>query len=398
MTAGAGPADDAVRAPRPTGRDQHTPHALLHAAVADRFPLLPRTRPPAQTLHRRIDEIRELALSASRVPGHARLSTATEVLNKAALIASDTGLTELARQLCWRQFDLFHTATPLTATTAKLALQPIVNLGRLTARRGDPARAYQIFEDTYQAVSTETATRIDGRDIDFRHFVHHTDQRHHLRRFLWAILLAEGTRALTTAGRWHDALTHLQHHHGIGRRMLDGRQAAILARCATGDLDTALDLLTSATTPEPWEHAVATCLHALCLRLANRPAATSAATMIQAYLHLEPTPEHLLFRTRLGLCLIDVMRNMPCADTSPIITRIIREAVTGADAHSARGVLSHHLCRARLTSTDKTALTRVVELSGLGCGTIPPNLLNNLMNSVKMSETQLEQTLSAGRP
>jgi hypothetical protein len=49
--------------------------------------------------------------------------SAAEALNKAALIASDCGLVDLAQQLCWRQFDIFQAATPLTARTAKPALQ-----------------------------------------------------------------------------------------------------------------------------------------------------------------------------------------------------------------------------------------------------------------------------------
>jgi hypothetical protein len=58
---------------------------------------------------------------------------------------SDCGLADLAQQMCWRQFDIFHAATSLTAKTAKFALQPIVNRGRLATRGGDGARAYQIF-------------------------------------------------------------------------------------------------------------------------------------------------------------------------------------------------------------------------------------------------------------
>lgn len=90
--------------------------------AVDWFPLLPRARPSARALHVRVDEIRRLACSATQGPGEVRLSSAAEALNKAALIASDCGLVDLAQQLCWRQFDIFQAATPLTAKTAKLAL------------------------------------------------------------------------------------------------------------------------------------------------------------------------------------------------------------------------------------------------------------------------------------
>ncbi|MGH3922424.1 MAG: hypothetical protein ACRDTT_06070, partial [Pseudonocardiaceae bacterium] len=119
----------------------------MSKAAVDRFPLLPRTRPPGQALHLRVDEIRGLACSASQGPDEIRISSAAQALNKAALIASDCGLADLAQQLCWRQFDIFQAVTPLTAKTAKLALQPIVNLGRLATRGGDGTRAYRIFEN-----------------------------------------------------------------------------------------------------------------------------------------------------------------------------------------------------------------------------------------------------------
>ncbi len=371
-----------------------TRHELLLGRIADWFPLLPRTRPPCRALSLRVDEIRGLACSASHGPDEIRLSSAAEALNKAALIASDCGLVDLAQQLCWRQFDLFQAATPLTAKTAKLALQPIVNLGRLATRGGDGARAYRIFENAYDAVRTPAATQIDGRDIDFRQFVNQTEERQEIRKFLWTILLADGTRALTQAGRWSDALRHIEQHKGIGKRMLDGRQVAILARCTTGDHDTALDMLEDSSTPDPWEHAIATCLRTLCLRIGNQPADTSAAAMGRAYLRLEPSPEHLVFRTRLGLCVIDLAADAHRAATSQVIARVTREAVTGADAHSASDVLSHELCRSSMAQADEDALADIVELSGLRRTTIPANLLDDLMTSAKTSQAQLAQVLA----
>ncbi|MGH3684565.1 MAG: hypothetical protein ACRDSM_05830 [Pseudonocardiaceae bacterium] len=363
-------------------------------AAAEWFPLLPRTRPPGLALHLRVEEIRGLACSASQGPGEIWISSAAEVLNKAALIASDCGLVDLAQQLCWRQFGIFHAATPLTAKTAKLALQPIVNLGRLATRGGDGTRAYRIFENAYNAVRTQTVTEIDGRNIDFRHFVNQTEERQALRRFLWTILLADGTRALTQAGRWGDALRHIEQYKGIGKRMLDGRQVAILARCTTGDYHGALDMLDGSSTPDPWELAVATCLRTLCLRLGNQPAGTSAAAMIRAYLGLEPAREHLVFRTRLGLCVIGLVIDAHRAGTSQVIARVIREAV--ADAYSASDVLSHELCRSHMAQADEEALADIVESSGLRRGTMPANLLDDLMTSAKTSEAQLAQALAGG--
>ncbi len=378
---------------RRAGQDQDAQHALLRAEIADWFPLVPRTRPPGRALHLRVEEIRRLAQSASQEADDIRISSAAEALNKAALIASDCGLADLAEQLCWQQFEIFQAATPLTAKIGNLALQPIVNLGRLATRRGDGARAYRIFENAYHAVRTEATTEIDGRNIDFRKFANQTEERQTLQKFLWTILLADGTRALTQAGRWGDALRHIEQYKGIGMRMLDGRQVAILARCTTGDHDGAITMLDDSSTPDRWEKAVATCLRTLCLSLGNRPADTSAAAMVRAYLHLEPSREHLLFHTRLGLCVIDLAASAHRAETSQVVARVVREAVAGTDAYSASDVLSHEQCRLRMTQADKVALADIVERSGLKRDMMPADLLDNLMSSTKTSEKQLAQVL-----
>ncbi len=176
--------------------------------------------------------------------------------------------------------------------------------------------------------------------------------------------------------------------------MLDGRQVAILARCTTGDHDAALDILDDSWAPDPWEQAVAACLRTLCLRIGNQPADTSAAAMVRAYLRLEPSHEQLLFRTRLGLCVIDLAADAHQAGTSEAIARVIREAVADADAYSASDVLSHKLCRPRMAKADADALAATVKLSGLRCGTIPAHLLDDLMTSTKTSEAQLSQLLT----
>jgi hypothetical protein len=65
------------------------------------------------------------------------LTRAAEACNLAALIASDCGMPGLARDLCWRQYGVFAQARIRDETTAKLALQPLINLARLHIRDGD---------------------------------------------------------------------------------------------------------------------------------------------------------------------------------------------------------------------------------------------------------------------
>lgn len=50
------------------------------------------------------------------------------------LLASDTGHPDLVAAVCWRHYNAFTPAVPPTAKVATLALQPVVNLGRLASR------------------------------------------------------------------------------------------------------------------------------------------------------------------------------------------------------------------------------------------------------------------------
>jgi hypothetical protein len=131
---------------------------LLNGEVAEWFPLLPRPRPPCRALPQRIDEIRELTSSASHGPWGARIASAAEAHNKAALVLSDCGLEDLAKGLCWRQFDIFYAAAQLEARTSKLALQPVVNIGRLLIRSGEGTSAYRTFQSSFDAVTARAAT------------------------------------------------------------------------------------------------------------------------------------------------------------------------------------------------------------------------------------------------
>lgn len=367
-------------------------HLLLPAKVTEWFPLVPRTRPACRALKQRVAEVCDLARLAA--DGETGLATATEAHNKAALIASDCGLPDLARQLCWRQFDIFQAATPLSTTAAKYALQPIVNLGRLLTRSGHGNRAYQVYRNAFQAVTTASIAMIDGRDIDFGPLVNQDHQRRELTRFLWTVLLADGTRALTRSGRWDEALRHLEQNKGIGQRMLDGRQVAILACYVAGNGEQALTLLDTSTTPEPWEQAVAAYLRALCLRATDQLTCTAITAMINHYRQLNLAPEHPVFRTRLGLCVLDLAGDPHSAPAQQFTEVIVREAVQAADAYVASDVLRDPVCRASLTATDRRKLSGTVESSGLRSETMPADLHDGLLESARHSEAYLKHRLT----
>lgn len=114
--------------------------------MAQRFPLVPRTKPACRALEVRVARVRHLAHLAGQRTDEA-LVRAGEAHNLTALIISDCGISGLARNLCWQQFEIFRTARSLDAATAKLvcssATEPAplpTSCSRPCSRRSHPKR------------------------------------------------------------------------------------------------------------------------------------------------------------------------------------------------------------------------------------------------------------------
>jgi hypothetical protein len=365
--------------------------------IARRFPLVARARPACSPLDKRVREICELARAASRGTGASRLPLAAQAHNKAALIASDCGLPDLARSLCQRQFGVYLHGQPLGAQEARYALEPIVNLARLLVRGGDRDGGYRLLDTVFQAVRCRTEVVIDGTPVSFQNLTDSDETHRTLVQWLWTVLLADATRALAGAGRWADALVHVEQHGGVGQRMLDGRQVAILAHCLAGDTACALVLLEESTLAESWEQTVAACLTLLCSKSGARPVETAVAAMVEHYLRLEPAPELVVFRTRLGLAVIDLAGGVEQPDAAQAASRLVNEAIAAEDGYVAREVLANKDRSIQLTSAEERKLSATLHSSGLGCSTIPHDLMVDLMAAVTMSETAMARHLDTKR-
>ncbi len=364
---------------------------VVHSAVAFRFPLVAHGRPLCDNLEGRIRYLRSLAhTTSSRGDEGHRLTQAAQCLNVAALIASDCGLGDLARQLCWRQFDCFPTSRPCTASIAKLLLQPLINLGRLLIRAGDGAHAYHLLEAVHTALVSRSSAVIDGRTISLTDLTSTAEEHDEICHWMQAVFLADGTRALVHAGQWDTAFTHAKQLECIGTHLHEGRQIAIITRCAADDTDGALHILDGSSTSTPWEAAVSTCLRVLCLSAGGRSAHPHLTTLAQTYSELEPTPQHIVLRVRLGLCMIDLADS---ATASQIIDIALSDVLRTPDAYAAENLLTHTACRSRMTKTEKQSLDSIIQDSGLGRGAIPSPLLDELMDSVKESEANLTDLL-----
>ncbi|MBP2707386.1 hypothetical protein JOL79_26730 [Microbispora sp. RL4-1S] len=348
-----------------------------------RFPLVARPRPACAPLEARVRHLCDLARSAERSSDR---STASAVFNQAALLASDLGLPDLARDWCHQHADIYLRVRPLDGTAARHALEPLVNLVRLRIRAGDGADAFEMLNNLYEAVTTSTDTVIDGLHVPVSELTATADDHRELLRWLWTVHLADGTRALTAAGRWQDGLDHLRHRNGIGQRMLDGRQVAVIAHTMAGELVTAKDLLEATQPGEPWEDAVTACLAALCRPQGSQSEVLS--TLLDRYRRLDhAAPGLVVFRTRLGLSVIEAVGGMECSEGRTVADALISRVVASQDGYAARELLAQPSCTSLLDENTTAALTHILDMSGLGRGRLPEALMNDLIATLASSSS-----------
>ncbi|MEV7966980.1 hypothetical protein AB0O34_13485 [Sphaerisporangium sp. NPDC088356] len=198
------------------------------------------------------------------------------------------------------------------------------------------------------------------------------------------MLLADGSRALAQAGRWAQALQHLQDHNGVGQRLLDGRQIAIIAHHVAGDHRLAAHLLAETSMQTPWEQVVATCLAVL-----TSDRSTDTKAMTDSVLALDDAPGQVFFRTRLRLTAIDLTDAI-----SPLAHAIESDVLRSGDAYAAREVSTPATCASQLSARAISTFTRLVDTSGLGKESVPADLLNQLTTAVTAAEASLTRALT----
>ena len=359
---------------------------------ARRFPLVARTRPACVPLARRVAELGDRVREAER---NSDLTEASAVHNQAALVASDCGLPDLARQWCHQQVNIYLRAHQLGAQIARLALEPMTNLARLYIREGQGERAFELMDALFTAVSSRNDAIVDGVEIP-ADLTDSAETHQQIRSWLWAVLLATGARALAADGRWADARARLSEYKGIGRRMLDGRQVAVIAHAVSGDTASAIALLDDTAPGEPWENAVTTCLTIQCR---SRSGIADLATLLDRYHCLDTTtPGLTVFRTRLGLSFVDAIGTVDDPPARRIAAGLIDHATAARDGYAARDVLGHSGCRELLTDNQTRELTELVDACALGRCTLPAALLTDLTTALDTAEEVMVRSLTSIMP
>jgi hypothetical protein len=364
-------------------------------AIARRFPLVSRAKPAGRALTARIASLRATLREPDRTDRYTQVARASEVFNVAALIASDCGMPDLARSLCWQQYDIFDAARPLPAPIAKLALQPVLNIARQMIRDSDGEAAHAMLVDLYQAARSRSTITVAGRNINLADITVLPEDHKTICTQLWGAILADGTRGLVQAGRWTQAAEVVAAHRGVGDRLLDGRQVTIMSLLQRGHRDQAIAMVDESTITEQWEKPVAAMLRAYCLRedaSAGRKDLDAAAIEALALVG-QVEPSTAVFRTRVALTVLDLAEPYMDLDRSRLTRAIVRQAST--DAYVAKESLGSTALRASITAQDQRKLADLVESSGLGRGAIPANLLDELTASVYAATDELRLLLPA---
>ena len=337
---------------------------------ARRFPLIARPRPACPALSTRVGDLVHRAEVAERDHD---LGAAAAVHNLAALLASDLGLPDLARAWCHRHAGIYLAAGRLDPAIGRYAIEPLVNLARLQIRAGAGAAAFSLIDRLYQAVRHRLDTRIDGIILPAASLRDDAACYSELLQWIWAVRIADGSRALASVGRWHDAHTALVRANGIGKLLLDGRQIAILAAATVGDLDTAHMLIDTTVPGEPWQYAVRCSLRLLCRRTATA-SRTDIDLAYETYGSLPPQASLVVFHTRLGLSIIDAVDNVASKIRQQLIDALAEQVIGVGDAYAAREMVQHRQCAASMPADRLSALNAQVAVSGLGA---PDRLLEH---------------------
>jgi hypothetical protein len=367
----------------------------MGTALAASIPLVCSHRPPGAPLSERVAYLTAQASQPDGASHRDNVARAAGVLNFAALIASDSGVPGLATALCWRQHEIFASASVLAPDIAVIALMPLVNIARQQARQGDGNTAFRTLNCLYRAAQQRGTATVHGHQVNLAPLTHGPAHRETCKE-LWAVLLTDGARALARDGRWTDAAETMAAHHGIGTRLLDGRQIQIMSLLEQGHHSEATAMIDATIPAEPWETAVTAILRAYCQHQATPAIPVEPCDAIEKTLELvgQGEPTTAAFRSRAGLTALDLAASQPETSTAQLHDAIAKLAAT--DAYAARNALGHSMMRARMTCHQERQLTSVVTAAGLGAGYLPQGHMDAIMTAVGQAEKHLRALLRPG--
>jgi len=361
------------------------------SAVLRYFPLTGRPRPACLTLPERVAEVTAITQAAGQ-PGADVAHHAAHALNKAALLASDCGLDDLARDLCWRHIDAYcGLGRPLAVTEARGILEPALNLARLAIRQCAHEQALRVLDSIHRALTEGTNLSISGKALPLAGLAVTRAESRKLREWAWLQHLSEGIRANALLGRWDAAERHAIQHRGIGDHLLEGRQAAIITRLVSGNHAEAAQILADTTVTEPWERHIAACLSVMCAD--GHQVSELAARLADGFTAAEPVPGYAVYRARLGLIIVTLAAGPGPAAATRTARTVAAEAIASADGNAAREILQHQHASRWLPPTQLQSLRSILDAAGLAAGSIAEPFRSELLAAAAVAEGQLRAAL-----
>ncbi|WP_223839232.1 hypothetical protein [Nocardiopsis deserti] len=323
----------------------------------------------------------EVARSGS---GEEALAAAAQVYNGAALLASDVGLPDLARDWCWEHAHAYLTHLPLNTAMAQRALEPVVNLARLRIRAGNGTAAFAMLTALREGLRAAKATVVDGHELPLDRIISSDEDRAELHRWLWTVCLGDGMRALATEGRWQEAAEQARQHGGIGDRLFDGRQVAVIAALTEGNSRTALAMAEDSEVRGPWERAVQAVLALWCHEGLGDATADDTETVLNRVRAVES--RQVVFTTRLRIVTAELIESLR-GDASVLVSQLVSTVVRAQDGYAARDLLT--TWSGKLSSDQMGSLIPVLQSSGLGRQTLPEQLFHELCAAISEASQRL---------
>jgi len=315
------------------------------------------------------------------------MARAAHALNMAALIASDCGVPELARQWCWRHINIYRRLNALSILQASYLLEPVLNLARLQIRASDGQPALDLLHAMYQSITANTDLAVDGHQLPLSNLIGAQEELRQLHQWTWMQYISEGIRIYALARRWPDAVRHANSLRGIGLHLMEGRQAAIVAHLLDHDPESARAVLDSSTVTQPWEQQVRSCLAAMCSTPSTRP--STIETMIDQFRRpYDPVEGYAVYRVRWGLTTVTLAAGSDPAIAQDVLRQVTDEVVDVSDGYAAREVLGHRTTL-QMDVVQRAALVQLVEQAGLGAGAMPTDVCTMLTEAVSIAELAL---------
>lgn len=365
--------------------------------IAACFPLVARQRPACPPLRTRLDHVTAAARSAATAAAvgdrDAVVREAGRALTGAVRIARDCHHPDLAQTIAARHVGLYTDLTrPLTVQEAVQVVSAVTGMARVHLRT-DPDRGVVMLTRILRALHGRVPIRVDGLSLPFGDIDTSLDQHRQLVGLVRTQLLVGGTTALATAGRWADAAALAATYTAEGDgRLLEGRQAQIIARLLDRDGNGARSLL-AASAPasnhgtgvfREEDRDVAACLTALCATATTRGQALDA--MVARYqADGVPGEGYASYRARYGAT-VAVIAHAHLHPAGPeIAAHAAAEALRSGDGYAAQEVLRHPAITETLTHHDRAVLDQVVKDAGLSGGVLNGRLLRRLGDVVDLA-------------